>query len=644
MIVDAQNAERVVESPSLAEQILAAVARVRVILEGEAANVSVSAPVKRNDSPLARLASKFRLSDFEVETLIFCAAAELDPQFPALLEAASSAGALRYPTFQLLLKIVPHAHWTALLPHRPLRRWNLIDFRPEENLTACPLHIDESVLHFLMGAATTDTRLHGLLENVNVPSVLPPSYRAHAERIIEQWTAAGESRVVIQLSGNARKGKSALAAGATAAANFGLRRISAESIPESTAARDALLRLLERDATLNEYALLIDADGCDRPAWNATSYLADRFDGMLLVSAGRELSLTSREVANICVDKPTNAEQASFWRSVLGEMATPLNGELDRLATQFSMEFEAIAGSAKRVLREHRSSDDELPNLLWNSCRAESRPALDHLAQRIETTARWQDLVLPEACMETLRTVVFHMRQRDVVMHRWGFAERCSRGLGTAALFHGPSGSGKTLTAEILASELSLDLFRIDLSQVVSKYIGDTEKNLRQVFDAAENSGAILLFDEADALFGKRSEVRDSHDRYANIEVSYLLQRMEAYQGLAILTTNIRAALDSAFLRRIRFVVHFPFPDAPLRRRIWEQMFPAKVPTRGLNFDKLARLNLPGGNIRNIALNAAFVAAEKGIPVGMQQLLSAARQECQKLERPVSEAEVGGWV
>jgi SpoVK/Ycf46/Vps4 family AAA+-type ATPase len=200
------------------------------------------------------------------------------------------------------------------------------------------------------------------------------------------------------------------------------------------------------------------------------------------------------------------------------------------------------------------------------------------------------------------------------------------------------------MAAEVMANELHLDLYRIALSSVVSKYIGETEKNLRRVFDAAEDSGAVLLFDEADALFGKRSEVRDSHDRYANIEVSYLLQRMEAYRGLAILTTNMKAALDTAFQRRLRFVVQFPFPDQEHREAIWRNIFPAATPVRNLDYGRLARLHVAGGNIRNIALNAAFLAAEAGESVGMSHLLQAAHSEAGKRERPLSDAETRGWV
>ena len=210
-------------------------------------------------------------------------------------------------------------------------------------------------------------------------------------------------------------------------------------------------------------------------------------------------------------------------------------------------------------------------------------------------------------------------------------------------MFAGASGTGKTLAAEVLANELRLDLYRIDLSQVVSKYIGETEKNLRKVFEAAEHGGVVLCFDEADALFGKRSEVKDSHDRYANIEVSYLLQRMEAYRGLAILTTNLKGSLDTAFLRRIRFAVDFPFPDAGHRSEIWRRMFSAPAPTEGLDIARLARLNVSGGNIRNIALNAAFLAAEAQEPIRMSHLLRASQLEYAKLDKPLPVGDVSDW-
>ncbi len=281
---------------------------------------------------------------------------------------------------------------------------------------------------------------------------------------------------------------------------------------------------------------------------------------------------------------------------------------------------------------------------LWDACRLQARPRLEGLAQRIEPSATWDDLVLPEAQKQLLQQIALHVRQRTKVYQAWGFASKGSRGLGISALFAGPSGTGKTMAGEVLANELRLDLYRIDLSQVVSKYIGETEKNLRRVFDAAEGGAAILLFDEADALFGKRSEVKDSHDRYANIEVGYLLQRMEAYRGLAILTTNRKEAWILPFCAGFDSWWSFPFRKPRSGRRSGAGFFPRQTPTEGLRIDRLARLSAAGGNIYNIAMGAAFLAADADEPVRMSHLLSAARSEFTKLERPLTDAETAGWV
>ncbi len=354
------------------------------------------------------------------------------------------------------------------------------------------------------------------------------------------------------------------------------------------------------------------------------------------------------------VGKPTLQEQRTLWRQTLGGAAQSLNGHLEILTSQFDVTDQVIhaagaqalgqAAQRRLSLGEDGEHGHELAALLWDSCRANSRPRLDDLAQRIDAKATWDDLILPEAQRLILRDVAAHVRQRYTVYEKWGFAGQGSRGLGIGALFAGTSGTGKTMAAEVLARELRLDLYRIDLSAVVSKYIGESEKNLRRVFDAAEEGGAILLFDEADALFGKRSETKDSHDRYANIEVSYLLQRMEAYRGLAVLTTNLKKSLDVAFLRRLRFVVEFPFPDQAHRSEIWRRAFPAETPTEGLDFEKLGRLNVAGGNIRNAALNAAFFAADLGEPVRMTHCYRAAQSEYAKLEKTLTETEVAGWL
>jgi hypothetical protein len=263
-------------------------------------------------------------------------------------------------------------------------------------------------------------------------------------------------------------------------------------------------------------------------------------------------------------------------------------------------------------------------------------------AQLVETRLDWDDLVLHPATRQGLAEIESWIEHGRTLMRDWQMSAKLRPGY--RSLFHGPPGTGKTMTACLVGKSTGRDVYRVDLSMVVSKYIGETEKNLALVFDQAEGRNWILFFDEADALFGKRSEVKDSHDRYANIEVSYLLQRMEAYSGLAILTTNHKAALDSAFQRRIRFVVHFPFPDQAQREIIWRAVFPAGAPLNGIDYAKLARLDVPGGTIRNIAMSAAFLAAETDVPIGMQQLLRGAQMEATKRERPYSDAETRGWV
>ncbi len=406
-----------------------------------------------------------------------------------------------------------------------------------------------------------------------------------------------------------------------------------------------------------------DLDISDAARERSITRLLESTRGAILVSSRERRHVLQRPALSLEVRKPTPDEQRRIWQDALGDAGHHLNGKVDVLVSQFNLSASTIANVGTQWTKQTRPGDEtgsgahfdaspapveptsgEVAHMLWDTCRVLVRVRLDDLAQRIEPAATWGDLVIPETQRQMLRDIAVHVRQRTTVYETWGFASRSGRGLGISALFAGASGTGKTMAAEVLANELHLDLYRIDLSQVVSKYIGETEKNLRRVFDAAEEGGAILLFDEADALFGKRSEVRDSHDRYANIEVSYLLQRMESYRGLAILTTNIKGALDSAFLRRIRFIVQFPFPDVTQRGEIWRRIFPASTPTEGLDMSKLARLNVTGGNIRNIALNAAFLAADAGEPVRMTHLLRAARGEYVKLEKSLTEAEIGGWL
>jgi SpoVK/Ycf46/Vps4 family AAA+-type ATPase len=611
------------------------------LLEHEAVAIAESMDSK---PALEHLCEAFDLSLFERDLLLLCAGVELSEDFAQLY--ASAPPHTTYPTFRLALNALTDANWGAITPAGPLRLWRLIEVERGDTLATSPLRIDERVLHYLVGTSYLDERLAPFFSLAPVPSSLPSSYRDPAERVVSVWSQREGEWPVIHLSGDARDAKRTLAAASCAALGLRMHILRISEIPNSSLERETLFRLWQREALLIRSALLLESDDRDdvTSLRNAKS-LVEQIAGPVFTTSAALLHDAQATVVSVEVNRPSAAEQRALWDLALGDQAASLNGELDRIVSQFQFDAESIRSLSETVRRTELSDEPEnFGRTLWQVCRAQSRSSLDGLADSIETRAQWEDLVLPEEQLQTLGEIAAQVRQRTRVYESWGFAARSNRGLGISALFAGPSGTGKTLAAEVLANNLQLDLFRIDLSQVVSKYIGETEKNLRAVFDSAEACGAVLLFDEADALFGKRSEVRDSHDRYANIEVSYLLQRMESYRGLAILTTNRRSSLDTAFLRRIRFVVTFPFPDAALRNRIWSRIFPLETPIQNLDLDKLARLNVTGGNIRNIALNAAFLAADLDEPVRMTHLLRTARSECAKIEKQVTAAEIGGWV
>ncbi len=626
---------------------------------------------------LDRICRSFGLSPFERDLLLLCAGIELDSKFSHLCAQVSGGSLTRAregdapfspPTFSLALASLPHAHWDALTPERPLRYWQLLTVGQGATLTSSPLHIDEPILHYLAGLPYYDQHLGDLIQAVQTVSEPLPSYRALTEHLVSAWTtgetgpaalfACATKRStaalpILHLYGNDSTRKSAVAACACQELGLRLYSLSAEMLPVSLNDVANLARLWERQALLTESALVLDCDEYD-----LTDPLRARAVNYFLQQGRVPLFLTSRERScrGLRLQRPATlleiqplkiSEQRQLWQKELGELKFKVNDQIGQLTMQFNLNSVGIRAASAQVLQKSlvpQEENESIGVLLWEACRQQARSALDELALRIDSQATWRDLVLPPIQQELLHEIVAQVRQRATVYETWGFGAKSGRGLGISALFAGTSGTGKTLAAEVLAHELRLDLYRIDLSSVVSKYIGETEKNLRRIFDAAEAGGAILLFDEADALFGKRSEVKDSHDRYANIEVSYLLQRMEAYRGLAVLTTNLKNALDFAFLRRIRFIVQFPFPDAPMRAEIWKRILPPSLPTEDLNIENLARLHVAGGNIRNIALHAAFLAAEAREPVRMTHLLRAASTEYLKLEKPLTEAEIGGWI
>ncbi|HEY3004704.1 MAG TPA: ATP-binding protein [Kribbellaceae bacterium] len=582
-----------------------------------------------DEGSLATVVACFGLTPFERDVLVLCAAMELEPTAAARCAAASGR---EFPTFSLAMAALAGPHWSALTPDAPLRRYRLVDVADDGVLTTARLRIDERVLHFLLGVSQVEPRLQGLVARTAVPERLPESQ----QRLAAELAAAVSAGRVAALSGGDLQTRREVTAAAARAAGFATFTLSAADLPAEPADRAVLARLWEREGVLLPAALVVEVS--DTPQATAAEAFVAMLGVPVVLSSQDPLAAPATHRAQLVVEPLEQAEQRELWRAELNGHG----GEVDvaGLVAQFSLPGHVIR-SAGAVAR---TSGGDVRTAAWRAGLAHARIALDELGRRMEPRAGWDDLVVPERQRKILREIVAHVRQRATVYQDWGFEDVLRRGLGVTALFAGSSGTGKTLAAEVVAGELGLDLFVIDLSQVVSKYIGETEKNLRRIFDAAERGGAVLLFDEADALFGKRSEVKDSHDRYANLEVSYLLMRMESYRGLAVLTTNQKKALDQAFLRRLRFVVDFPFPDVAERAEIWRRVIPPQAPADGIAVEKLAQLTVAGGSIRNVALSAAFLAADEGTALQMRHLLAAARTEYVKLERSVTSTEVAGWV
>ena len=600
---------------------------------------------------LERLVSAFGLSPFERDLLVLCAGTILESRFPAIFAAVHHDAHATWPTFGLALSTLNEAHWSSISRARPLRYWRLIEVEGDLLLNA-PLRIDERVLQFLIGVPALDERLEALVHPLHLGFTANLANRSPllidaVNVAVSHWKRLPLTREPILLVGNHSSTRQA--AFLEICRQTGLRSyaLHAADIPATPLEREQFARLWTRESVLGGTALCIQTDDLD--SYRNLTALLNQLETPVAVEVQPGSQPERVEGLRIHLAAMSTPDRKRIWTEHLGAAAQDMNGYLDRIVEHFQFDEPGIQISAltarERIAANEGSDAGQMPGqITWNICRQHARRSLENLGQRLEPRGTWEDLILPDQQIEILRQIVVHVRRRAIVNEHWGFAARYERGLGLSVLFSGATGTGKTMAAEIIAAELDLDLYRIDLASVVSKYIGETEKNLRRIFDAAEESSAILLFDEADALFGKRSEVRDSHDRYANLEVSYLLQRVESYRGVAILTTNMQHALDSAFMRRIRFIVQFPFPDAGSRARIWQRIFPSATPVGSVDYERLAQLNVSGGVIRNIAMHAAFRAAEDNEPISMKHLFAASRTEYSKMDKPLTAAETQGWL
>jgi SpoVK/Ycf46/Vps4 family AAA+-type ATPase len=624
-------------------------------------------------SRLTALATAFDLDPFDLDVLVIALAPEFDRRYERIYAFLQDDVTRRRPSVDLVLnllcetleaRLVRRARFTA---DAPLLRSGLLHLVPDPQnaqppLLAHYLKLDDQGISWLLGQEGLDPRLAPFCRAIEPQSTLDRILIGEDQKrgllaLVQQAGAAGEP-LKLYFHGPAGTGKRSTAEALAEACALRLLSTDLRAVLRAGEGFEQLSQCLRREAWLRPAVLLIE--GIDALAAGEDEGQAQRLRELvldhpgLLILAGSDPDWAVRSglpgVIELSFGMPDCTERRALWHRHLGPAAAALaSADLDTVAQRFRLTPGQIAhacGLAQSRARWHAVAPDgartTLPRRmgptiddLMQAARAQSGHALARLARKLDPKYRWADLVLPEDQRAQLHEICREFTYRTTVYGDWGFGRKLSLGKGLNVLFSGPPGTGKTMAAEVIANDLGLDLYKIDLSQVVSKYIGETEKNLDRIFAAAEDANAILFFDEADALFGKRSEVKDAHDRYANIEVGYLLQKMEEYEGIAILATNLKGHLDEAFARRMQAIVEFPFPGEDDRRRIWKGMFPHEAPLgEDVDFDLLAReVRLSGGNIKNIGLASAFYAASDGGVIHMPHLLRAVAREHQKLGR-----------
>jgi AAA+ superfamily predicted ATPase len=617
---------------------------------------------------LEHLVARFNLTEQEVNLLLAAILPDLDLRYERVFAYLQDDVTRKRPTVDLLLRLFweePLDRLGALALFRAsgkLRRNGLIqldyDRQQDTSLVAKSIRVDERVVAYLLGSDEIDDALATvalmLPDGGSAPGVLSVSVRDQLEATVRDCQSR-PGLVVLAFEGPVGAGKTIAAFELATRLGARLLVIDVPSLMRGDLAPEAAAQLAFREAALQGALLYLSGGGVLWEEGERAQALRDTFSaqhrqvGGALAISGRPGSgvpavLAGVPVTRILLDMPSNLERLEQWTAIVG--AELPQERLIELAGAFRLtagQIQDAASVARHQVAQRRAPLDKLVQEdLYAGCRAVSGRGLAAVADEVVQCAAWQDLVLPSDSMAQLHELCSTVRGRAIVLDRWRFGDKFTGGTGTTALFAGPSGTGKTMAAGVIARELGFPLFRIDLARVVSKWIGETEKNLDRVFKAAEDSNAVLFLDEADALLGKRSEIRDSHDRYANLEISYLLQKMEIYDGLAILATNMPQLIDEAFMRRLSFTVLFPLPEEADRRRIWRALWPAELPRReDVDLDRLARFRLPGGNIRNVLLAAAYLAAAEGSVVRMQHLLHGVRREYQKLGKRLTETELG---
>lgn len=633
---------------------------------------------------LHTLSELFNLDPFEIDVLLIGLAPELDLKYEKMYSYLQNDVTRKRPGVDLVLNLLCPTIEAKLnareyfSPASPLLKNNLIHYTGNEingsqegqkSLISASIKVDERIINFLLGFDELDSRIMGFSYPVKTKKsfeafILPEDLKSRLTDSVN-WHIRNKIPLKGIFKGPYGSGKKTAAKAACGEVGINLLIIDSKAFLENRSFE--ITGLVLREALLQNSALYFEdfdvllADKEAEPSLRNLFRSLKSFPSWVFLAGNGSSeqkegfkenfmnSLISNGFLPFSFPCPSYLLRKKLWKACLEENnIVAENVDLNGLSNKFRFTGGQIKDAVSTAKEIAKAKNPDFPALsaeiLYEGCKARSNQRLSNLAIKINPNYSWEDIVLPKDTMEQLKEVCGFVKYRGIVYSDWGFEKKLSLGKGLNVLFSGPSGTGKTMAAEILAREIQLDLYKIDISSIVSKYIGETEKNLNKIFKEAEMSNAILFFDEADALFGKRSEVKDAHDRYANIETAYLLQKMEEHEGTVILASNFRKNMDDAFLRRLHFTVEFPLPDEKSRELIWKHTFPAETPLgEELDFSFLSKFKLTGGNIKNIALSASFLAAGGSGKVGMEHIIRATKREYQKIGKLFTEADFGEY-
>lgn len=612
-----------------------------------------------------KLASLYRLSSFETNILTICLASQFDNKYRKFFAYLQNDVTRKNPCVELILGLLCETFKEKLDARKyfnfnsPLFKNNIIQFvedpkEPDKPLIARELMANIRVVNYILGHEFLDDNI-SLISELNRSSiklddvVLPEEIREKVNNFVAFFSNNETSENFI-FSFYGAYGSQKLETACAICNDLGIPLLIVDllALNNSDLYFERAVDLILRESRIIPSAMYFKNTDFLFNNLMEESYIRryflselDKNSNLSFIESSEMLPIqgefTNQRVISLELPIPEYPIRKELWIKNLKNYQLEKTADINEIASKYNLtagQIKDIMSTASTFAIWRNSKNIVITQKdIEESCHLHSNQKLSQLAQRIRPRHGWDDIILPGDIKEKLRELVQMFKYRYVVYNDWGFDKKLSLGKGISALFYGEPGTGKTLACEIIARELGMDLYKIDISTIISKYIGETEKNLSKIFEQAECSNAIIFFDEADAIFGKRTEVKDSHDRYSNIEVSYLLQKIDEYTGVVILSTNFMKNIDPAFLRRLQFNIGFPFPDEEYRKIIWQMMYPEKTPIdENIDYDFLAnKLKVTGGNIKNIALQSAFFAAEKKDKITMDHIIQAAKREYQKL-------------